>query len=550
MKNNYMKKNNWKFYRPMVLGLFSVLGIYSCESEDISIGSEVLNSAAMQSETLTSPIQTVNLDPTAVKSGRSAIDMNLGENLYLDRATVGVYEEPVFGKTKSDFYTQVRLGNLNPQFEEGAKIDSIVLSLPAATFDRDTLSKSSKLLRENYVLDKDDPCKIKDTLYIYEKKALMKITSLYGNTSDKMNIQVHKVTESMGDVNTDLYSGKSFKTGELLGEKQISDRAYIRQEIASQNKIDDKSAKLISTQTAPTFNIRLNKLEDLFQKEVINKNSNTGDQITFINNVLKGIKISTNNDNGFIFTFSPNNAKLTMYYSYNNPGFKGDETCAAATVAKKNNGEYGFLIGAGAGDQRNTTATYNVFQNQIENTGAKIASAKEKIYLSGMAGNSVRLKFEDIDNVKRTINEKQGAITEAYIKVYVDSDAQGNLPLPEYLHVYNVTQNKLIPDYDAVRENGFKGFPFYSISEPYKDGYYKLRITQFIKNIVEKGAPTDELVLKVGNYINPNQAYFYKPQSYYSSDNIFNPRRVVAFSGDNAVDSSKRLQLEVVYSAK
>ncbi|MBV7441813.1 DUF4270 domain-containing protein [Weeksellaceae bacterium TAE3-ERU29] len=545
-----MKKNNWKFYRPMVLGLFSVLGIYSCESEDISIGSEVLNSTSIKSETLTSPVNTVNLEPEAMLSGRSVIDMDLGENIYLDRATVGVYDEPIFGKTKSDFYTQVRLSSLNPTFEKGARVDSIVLSLPAVSFSKDTLSKSDNFLRKKYVLDEKNGCEIKDTLYFYEKKALMKITSVYGNTSDKMNIQVHKVTENMGDINSELYSEKSFKVGELLGEKQISDKAYIRKEIVSQDKIDDKSAKVISTQTVPTFNIRLNKLEELFQQQVVNKNSNTGDQITFINNVLKGIKISTNNENGFIFTFSPNNAKLIMYYSYNNPVFKGNETCEAYTVAKRNNGEYSFLVGAGEGKQRNSTATYNVFQNQIENTGANISSTDGKIYLSGMAGNNVRLKITDLDNIKKVVNQKQGAITEAYIKVYVDSDAQGELPLPEYLHVYNATQKKLIPDYNAVRENGFKGFPFHSISQPYKDGYYKLNITQFIKNIVEKGAPEDELMLKVGNYINLKQSYFYKPPFYYSSNNFSNPYRLVAFGGSSSVDSSKRVQLEVIYSVK
>ncbi|MCK0202480.1 DUF4270 domain-containing protein, partial [Ornithobacterium rhinotracheale] len=130
--------------------------------------------------------------------------------------------------------------------------------------------------------------------------------------------------------------------------------------------------------------------------------------------------------------------------------------------------------------------------------------------------------------------EEHIAITDAVITFSPNLVAQGNLPLPQYLYLYNDTQKRVLADY-AV-------FPFRAISHAYDKGKneYKLRITQFLKNIVEKGEPKDDLRLMLGDYPAPAGQVFFMPSAYNASNNIYNPYRVIL--------NNANLKIEISYT--
>ena len=100
--------------------------------------------------------------------------------------------------------------------------------------------------------------------------------------------------------------------------------------------------------------------------------------------------------------------------------------------------------------------------------------------------------------------------------------------------------------------NQFEGFPFSQISVAYdsEDGYYLLRVTEFIKNIIEDNEAVDDLAIEVGNYLGAASAdYIYKPLHAYYSNRVFNPYRLAIIGANpDGGNTDKKLQLEIYYN--
>ncbi|MRJ09637.1 DUF4270 family protein [Ornithobacterium rhinotracheale] len=547
-KNKYMKNKFLKIKEfALLLAGFFIFG--SCEQGDNPVGANILSSNSIKTEKASIALSATNLAPEPVASGKAVSQVLIeipgvrgNVQSSISGASVGVYNEPVFGKTQAAFYSQLRLSALNPSFGKNAKVDSVVLVLPVASFNKkDTLSVKEKLVNTAYTLDTaDGKCSVKDTAYTFHRSLKFSVDSIYGDKSAKINLQVHLVTENMGTIKDQLMSNKGFATGKLLGEKTIGNTAWVRKTIVSSKKNSKgQGAKEFSSESVPSYRIRLDELSNTFETLFIKQPNNGSDQVTFINNVINGIKISTNSSNGFILNFDPAKAKVLMFYSYDNPNFKDEnknnvddreEKCNVHSTHKRLAASYEFIMGS---ETMNDMGYYAVTQSQISNVGAKLDGGK--LFLSGMGGNSVRLSLDgvQIEALRKKFNEEHLSITDAVITLSPNFSAQGALPLPNYLYLYNDTQKKVLPDY-AV-------FPFSIVSEKYnqKDKVYVLHITQFLKNIVEKGEPKDDLRLMLGNYPNSGQLFF-TPSAYNASNSIYNPYRLI-------LDQSN-LKIEVSYT--
>src|SRR5690606_20411052 len=113
------------------------LSAVSCEDDISDVGSGLLDSGS------TANIMYVDLIAYNVNS-----DSIRSDEKVLQNGILGVYEEPVFGRTKARFISQARLGQLNPDFGQNPEMDSVVLHIP--------------------VFYKSDPEDIQaDTTYIY-----------------------------------------------------------------------------------------------------------------------------------------------------------------------------------------------------------------------------------------------------------------------------------------------------------------------------------------------------------------------------------------------
>ncbi|MXV38606.1 DUF4270 family protein [Flavobacteriaceae bacterium Ap0902] len=551
-----------KIFGSQILWIVLLLGfITSCEQEDNLVGYDIVGGNAANFEKAY-----VNLTARTIGADTLRSD---GRVLY--NATIGSYYEPIFGSTKSSYYSQVRLGRLDPQFGEEAQVDSVVLSIPVYAITSDTISKSRSLFKTTYRLsNSDENCTVTDTLTQYLKTVKFPLDSVYGNAEMHMTLRVQRVIENMGTIDSIYYSNKNFQTGEMFGSKVI-DNSVVRNSIIQYGSSNPTDSTVISRDTSPNVKVRLDGMNAFVQDEIVNQqgSSNLGDQISFISNVLQGIKIDVVEENGFIFNIAPSEMSMIAYISSNNPNFidsNGDgihdpeENCPVVSVLPRRTETLEFIVGSSMSNSSNRY--YNVSQNTISNTNGMIMnnpSDPSVNYLKGMGGAKVVLSMDplQIEGIRNNVDNNGWAINEAHIKVYPETSVQGILPLPRYLYLYNASHNDVLPDYGTPASvedfPNTQAFPYGEIAMPYnsEEGYYLLRCTEFLKNIVEKNAPIDDLMLELGTFtgVQPTDLFF-EPDSPFNSNRIYNPFRLAIHGTNPVANLEKKLQLEIYYGVK
>lgn len=541
--------------------LFFLLTIIfvACEQEDRFVGAGIFNLASFNRSFAHTSATTLPSD--TIRSDRSILNNTT--------AILGVFDEPIFGKTKADFYTQVRLSNLSPNFGGNPVVDSVVLFIPALSFETADTIQTQRILKETiYSLNtSNDACTVSDTTYRFEVRRLFKIDSVYGHTQTPMTLNVHRVVEPMRSVDSAFYSNKSFAVGELFGSTTISNQFFKNSNVRYSNIEGTENADVISDDSVPMLRINLQHMVAFAQENIVNQSSgpNMRDNASFVRNVLQGIRLGVSDENGFLLNFAPSQLRMVLYYSQNNPNFvdtngngvhDGEENCPVVVTRPRISNTYELVVG---GVSNAVTSSFNVQQSHIVHSGGSVQSNipnAARVYVQGMGGNKVKIRIDDaqLAALRDSVNQRDWLITQAQLKLYPDLAMQGNLPLPNFLYAYNYTDKSVLPDYGGTANNSSSpAFPFNQISLPYnpETGHYSLRITEFVKNMIEEGAPNKELAIEMGNYLAPSTAFYYTPRNAYFSNRISNPFRLVLIgSHPESALEDKRIQLEVFYNKR
>ncbi len=558
-----MKKYNFGWSLAAIAGLM-LLGLTSCEQEDRFVGSNVVGDGAAQFHKAYLDLVATTIATDTLRADRSV----------LQNASIGVYDEPLLGKTKSYLYSQVRLGTTNPEFGNNAVVDSVVLSIPVFTQTKDTLSKEYFHFNTNYTISnpEDGDCTITDTIRQYKTRYLFNIDSIYGNKSATMNLQVHRIMEGLKTIDSARYSNQSVQIGELFGSKQIDAKAYKSFTSQFRNVGTEADSTIIAQDASAVINMKLDGMKSFVQNNIVNQEGspNLGDQVSFINNVIQGIRIGVQDENGFILTINPSFLKLVAYISTDNENFVDEnnngihdpeESCGAVMTKARVNKSLDFVIGSNL-QMNSGNQYYNVVQSRIENSLGSVNYNQPNTavnFVEGMGGARVKISLDpqQVEAIRDSVRNNNWVISEAHFKVYPHTATQGNLALPEYLYAFNLTKNKLIADYgdiDNVNSDNIQVFPYLQISRPYDEEkkYYLLRVTEYFKNIIEKNAEIDDLAIEMGTYLGFSSAdYFYTPKNAFYSNRVFNPYRLAIVGSNPTADlMDKKLQLEIYYNKK
>lgn len=546
-----MNKNyRWVFSLLMLMTVFT-----ACEQEDKYVGSAIVGDNAAQFNIAKVDVTATTLPSDTVKTNREI----------LFNAVLGVFDDAVFGKSKASYYTQVRLSKLSPEFGKNPIVDSVILSIPTFYNKKDTLKHENYLFKKTYKLkvSDDKSCKITDTVYHYRNDRKYKIDSIYGKKDSQITLKVERVTESMKITDSIKYSNMNLATSETFGEKKIDNKAWLRQEITYLKKDKKGDSTVVSDDKKPVIRIKLDNLKTFLQNKVFNEaaSSNLSDQISFINNILQGIKISAVEDNGFLLNFNPSEMKLTAYYTTDNDKFvdknnngvhDDEENCPVQQTLKRVNKTFDFIVGNTTQTPKTSLADYNVAFSSFEHSGGSIDYTNSQTnYVAGLGANKIKIEIDksQMEAIKDSIINNNWVVTDAHFKVYPDKNVQSNLPIPVYLYTYNYTESKLLPDF-GVEDNGsgFSGFPANTINVAYdkEKGYYLLRVTKFIKDVLEENASLDDLAIEMGSYLLLKSG---KPKDAFYSNRAFNPFRL-AIMGSGSFDNDKKLRLEIYYNKK
>lgn len=497
--------------------LFIIIALSSCQDDISSIGSEILgdeipNGILDESQTIISYSRMMG----PVQSNR------------LPAYQLGVYKDPVYGKSTINLLSQLTLQENNPKFGDSAKVDSVFVYLPyfskATTVDSTTTYKldsiygnspiNVSILTSNYFLREYDP-----------STGFQDFQNYYTNEGDtfEQNLGVE-----LGSVQNFIPNAKGFVF----------------------NKGESNEEKL-----GPGLRVKLDST--FFQSNVIDmegteelRNSNN------FKNFLRGLYFQVNSpsDDGSLFIFDATKAYVSIYYSFDKEDNPDEKDHA---VYKLNFGG----INVNTFDNNLPQAIQTAVDNPNTQTG------NENLYIRGGDGiiSVVELFGKDLDNNGvaddlEMLRSKKWIINEANLFFYVNQDLMvGGATEPERIMIYDLKNSNVLADYNLDQTSSLEPIDAFTGHfgrlERGSDGkgkYYKLKITNHISNLINKDSTNVPLGIVVSQNVTIRTTQKLKDSILPSikqipSSSVISPEGTILY-GNASPNQEKRLKLQIYYT--
>ncbi|MCB9202425.1 MAG: DUF4270 domain-containing protein [Flavobacteriales bacterium] len=469
--------------------------LISCKNDESDFGVDLVNNDAL----------------VGVKDSLEVVSYNYytgdtirADNKTLERAVVGVYDENIFGKTKADFLTQVRLklDALNPDFGTNPVVESVVLTIKPSYSVTDAVSST-------------DGSKITTTY---------PLTEIVGNIDATMTLDIYSLSESLGGTEDVLYSNslEDISVEQLLGSVEVT------KEIEGVVEYDKEDNTKVISEILPSIKIELDK--QYFIDKIINYQGSLelNDNTKFLN-YFKGLKFSVQEENGFLFTFNPKDLDLTINYKNDESSESLSYSFDLSSVYNVRNGNYQYERPAG-------------FSDMIINSDK--VNGDEKLYLQGMGGPRaiVKIQESDIDRLKNKIEIEKLSIVGAKLKLYPVNNDIPQKPPYIFANQVDLDDSGTISDYYLFSDLSTFGYStgwFFNPAYSTDREYYELNITQHVYDIIHNSGENKPIVLDVGNFT--GTAY-----STSANNRAYTPYRQV-FYGNNTENKNK-LKIEILYT--
>jgi len=533
------------------MAFFGSTFLYNCEPDPDSLGEQLFNGDAVQGNEISYPVIAYNYDnKDSIKSDASRLISGLNESgaaTYV--GVLGAFTENQFGMQRASYVTQLRMPVDNYDFNgANPKVDSVVLVVrPPANTTANTYFFESDSLKTNTFDKSDFPVDGVATAVSIEKKTYP--VRKYGKVASKtMKINVHEVTTFL-DANNDALkrSNASISTGELLGSGVFDGKI-------SSVSITKKSDNSVVFTGNLGFRMKLSNT-DFFQTHILDKKGKPElqDAANFIR-YFKGIKISVDETDKYLYQFSPNDLQLIMYYKYDKTD--NGTTTRPQTTLNFNLGSANAHLGLYEYNRTGSAVKYAV-------DNSTPAEGDARLFVQGMGGPSVIVKIKDetIAELKDVYNKNKAGIVSAKIRVYLDPDTWKNTGSTEdrrFTLLTNTLNNGAI-DYSTsalkFTSDLTSGLGLYYYKE--NPGYYDFVVTKTIKDLVEGKTET------VGNDTKPivNKPLVITAGSFAANatgtllgvrntTRAFDMNRIILTGVDKTNTNPKRIQLLVTYGTK
>ncbi|WP_312765193.1 DUF4270 domain-containing protein [Epilithonimonas sp.] len=525
-----------KIMKLIPLLVMGIVVLNSCEGELDDLGSQLVDGSGAYSKIYALTAYNVN-------NG----DVQKVVTSQYDSVRIGALREDVFGGQKVSYITQLRLNTYDPDFGKNPVIDSVVLTLkPRYETATDSLTTTTN---EDYIYpDGQVAAKKVVTTYPVRKYGKYKING----EKTPFTIKVHEVADFLGGASDSILTNKAFALSSEIGSKSFN--GTVNSVVITK---DSDASELLNR--AVSFRMELKK--EFFQDKIIAKQGNQvlKDAASFIR-YFRGISISVEQNDGYLFSMAPNDAGITIYY-------KNDVTATDGTVTKT---KQETTLNLGASNvhlsqvvyDRVGTPYYNAinpavkYEDLKKNPGLAVNPA-DKLYLQGMGGSGIgiRIPQSTIDSLKQKFQNDKIAIVSAKIRLYNNADEWNNkFRKPSSLLVQEMIKDtvRFLPDMTSLASAGYSLIKTADLST--KDAYYDVGVTASLKDIVEKNKNAHDFVINVGSYLSDASTGTLLGQAY--NDRPYNPFRIALKGTDinsmgHAISpDSKNVQLRIIYTKK
>lgn len=487
-----------KFKFPALAGILLVVALVSCEQDLTTIGAEVIGGEPFKTDMVVYNVSAFNKKIEAVQTNQLPVYQ------------LGVYNDPIYGKTEASITSQVQLQSANPTFgiytendeltdsekiAENETIDSVVVHIPYFTdildsdadgvpdalesgddillatndSDGDGVANNDETANGTNPLSADtDGDGIEDgddeTNDATSFAKTFELDSIYGNREQNFGFKIEASTYFLRDLDPDsnfqdaqdYYSNQQFSptfTDEVLFDNSsltISNKEtlfFTAQDDPDTPDVDESAT--VESRFAPGLRVQLSTEGlDFFQRNLLDKEGSS-ELLSSANfkNHFRGVHMSvTPSEEELLFFLDLSNAQIEVYYHYDK--IEDGETEVATS-------SFNLSLLAGSSTSGVVGNAINTFVN--EDYPAEIIGAMDtsdnasRIYLKGGAGSFAEIQlFEDEAEIN-LIKANNWVINEAHLIFYIDQDAVGTLGQePPRLNLYNAETN--LPLYNSVTE--------------------------------------------------------------------------------------------------
>lgn len=544
-----MTHNLKRTFAMLLLAIFGSTILYNCEPDPDSLGEQLFNDDAAQGNEIAYPVIAYNYSNNdSIRSDAARLISGVSESGAASYVGVlGAFTENQFGMQRASYVTQLRMPVDNYDFNgANPKVDSVVLVVrPPANTTASTYFFESDSLKTNTFEKSDFPVDGVATAVSIERKTYpVRKYGKIGGASKSMKINVHEVTTFL-DSNDDTFkrSNKSISTGELLGSGVFDGNI-------NSISITKKSDNSVVFTGNLGFRMKLSNT-NFFQTHILDKKGKPElqDASNFIR-YFKGIKISVDETDKYLYQFSPNDLQLIMYYKY-------DKTDNGTTTRPQTN----LVFNLGGSNAHIGLYEYSRTNSSVEKALAAINTSEgdEKLYVQGMGGPSVVMKIKDetIADLKKIYVEKKAGILSAKIRVYVDPLSWKNTNSTEdrrFSILTNTLNSNGTIDFSklAYTSDLSTGLGLYNYNKD-KD-YYDIVVTKTIKDLVEDAKDSDgnfiknkPLIISAGTFAANATGTLLGVRN---TTRAFDMNRVILTGIDKTNTNPKRIQLMVTYGTK
>ena len=495
------------FLRPiLIVGLITII-FASCDKDFNELGTDIVGDDHFG----------FDVDSTlTVKAYNQKLGPIASNNLPIN--PLGFYYNPAFGTTKANFVTQVEMATTSPTFnntdpaeyyEYPTILDSVVLDIPYFK-----------------TLTNTDP----DGLKTYE------LDSIYGVDESKFKLSIYQSNYYLRDLDPDQSLGEAqlFYTDKdaeidnnkipvLLNDLPTSDPRNTDGHENSQFFFDNREHKTtapnetaggddVITRTPPSMRLHLNKT--VFSNLILTAPSGQLANNSVFKNYFRGLYFKVENGNpGNMANINFRGGKITLYY---NEDKKTTDSEGVDTYSRVNKSFTLNLTGNTVSllDNSNEITDYLTATNNTTDEASKI-------YLKGGQGSMAVIDVfgPDADN-NGTADEiediiaKGWLINEANLTFYVDKDAMSDSRTiePNRIFLYDLTNKKVLADYiydftsnspdPKLNKSIFGGIIQKEDVANGRGIKYKIRITNYVRNLIKNDSTNVRLGLSVTENIN------------------------------------------------
>lgn len=512
-----------KYTLPKVLAILAlIISFASCEEDFNTIGANIIGDENFASE-FTDSLSVVSYSRKLLPAQTSGLPVY----------QMGVYNDPVYGKTTVNWLTQLTLDQTDPSFDIAPRIDSVVLFLP--------------FFNQNETDDNDV------TTYTLD--------SIYGNSPIDINIYESQYFLRDFDPDSGFQEIQNYYSNQgQLFENFLGELIYTIEDFTPSNeafKVNDTISFI------PSLRVKLPT--EFFEKKIIDFEGS----VELLNNNnfrdhFRGLyfEVESNSDDGNLFMMDLEDASLTIHYTFQTT--TSEIATTAGDTVPRFEGEVGLSFNA---------IGVNTYENNLPSEIAQdlfnpnINEGEETLYVKGGDGiiTVVDLFGPDLDDngvadELEDLREREWIINEANLIFYVDKDkVSGGDTEPERLVIYDIENSRLLADFSQDITSNLPPIDALNVHlgrlERGSDGngdFYKIRITNHISNVINRDSTNVPLGVMVSQ--NVLETGFQDLENIQSpgieqipASSVISPEGTV-FHGNTSSNENRRLKLQIFYT--